>query len=128
MKANFSPNKLAALNTRYVNISMKCNEIDKLLNEKYKECIFLENKIKSLENTKKKQEEYNRKHVMCMIKDEKAKASPSPSPVKRKITNTKEIISRNGGELWQPLLQVVQRTFQISLTRMKMICSSWLWG
>ena len=30
-------------------------------------------------------------------KDEKAKASPSPSPVKRKITNTKEIISRNGG-------------------------------
>ena len=128
MKANFSPNKLTALNTWYVNISMKCNEIDKLLNEKYKERIFLENKIKSLENTKKKQEEYNRKHVMCMIKDEKAKASPSPSPVKRKITNTKEIISGNGGELQQPLLQVVWRTFWITLTRMKMICSSWLWG
>ena len=83
MKANFSPNKLAALNTWYVNILMKCNEIDKLLNEKYKEHIFLENKIKSLENTKK-QEEYNRKRVMCMIKDEKAKAFPSPSLVKRK--------------------------------------------
>ena len=74
---------------------MKCNEIDELLNEKYIEHICLENKIKSLENAKK-QEEYNRKHVMCLIKDEKAKASPSPSPVKRKITNTKEIVSRNG--------------------------------
>ena len=56
-------------------------------------------KIKSkVWKMQKKQEEYNRKHIMCMIKDEKAKASPSPSPVKRKITNTKEIVSGNGGE------------------------------
>ena len=74
---DFSPQKMAALNARYVSVSMKCSEVEDVIARKKDEHTRLDNKIKALELGKLTLEN-DKRRIMCQIKDQKLKWSSSP--------------------------------------------------
>ena len=91
--ADFSPQKMAALNQKYVTVSMKADDLDALLEIKRKECHELDEKIKGIELSRFTLEN-DKKRIMCQIKSMRSFASPSPSPTKVAIPAKRPFYNR----------------------------------
>ena len=78
---NFSPQKLAALNSRYVSVSLKAADLDKVLDAKRMEHDRLDEKIKGLELARLTLEN-DKGHILLQIRDVRSQPSPSSSPSK----------------------------------------------
>ena len=78
---NFSPQKMAALNSRYVSVSLKAADLDKVLDTKRMEHDRLDEKIKGLELARLTLEN-DKKRILLQIKNFRSQPSPSSSPSK----------------------------------------------
>ena len=80
-KVQFSPQRMAALNQKYVTVSIKAADLDALLERKRRACYELDQEIRGHELSRLTLEN-DKKRIMCEIRNMKSYSSPSPSPSK----------------------------------------------
>ena len=80
-KVQFSPQRKAALNQKFVTVSMNAADLDALLERKRRAHCELDQEITGHELSRLTLEN-DKKRIMCEIRDMKSYSSPSPSPSK----------------------------------------------
>ena len=78
---DFSPQKMPALNARYVSVSLKAVDLDRVLDDKKRERYELDEKIRGLEVVRYTLEN-DKKSILLQIKNARSHPSPSSSPSK----------------------------------------------